>query len=335
MTKPVILCFILLRFNTIGQVNLVYNGDFEMYDTCPTGFSDPFQNPKQIEHCLGWNAPTYGTSDYYNVCASGTNVSIPINPFGEQNPFNGNGYLGAYFTNYTGGAGTDGYSGIMWWEYVQGTLTQPLEANKTYKLSMELSLAEYSDLMINEVGAYFSSTPISTNNTAPLTVIPQCVFHKTAYYTDTINWMHLETTFVATGDEEYIVIGNFRNNLTTDTIRRYDYEPLIENPYKTYYYIDNVVIIEDNSQTLNGATEISNMFTPNNDGTNDFWTLPKSLDSNSNIVILNRWGNVVSEGKTGQFTWNGKDQSGYDCSEGVYFYRIEGTDKQGFIHLIR
>jgi gliding motility-associated-like protein len=327
--KPVIYCFILLCFNTIGQVNLVYNGDFEIYDTCPTGFSDPWQFPKQIEHCLGWNAPTYGTSDYFNTCATGTNVAIPTNSLGEQTSFNGDGYLGSAFTNYTGGAGTDGYSGIMWWEYVQGELIQPLEANKTYKLSMEISLAEYSDLMINEVGAYFSSTPVATNNTASLSLVPQCVFHNVNFYTDTLNWMHLETTFVANGGEEYIIIGNFRNNVTTDTIRRYSLEPLSPNPNVTYLYIDDVKLEEYN------AISIPNVFTPNGDGENDNWSLLFTIYSNNNIVIINRWGNIVSEGKVGQFSWNGKDNLGNDCADGVYFYRIEGTDKAGYIHLIR
>lgn len=313
----------------MGQVNLVYNGDFEIYDTCPSGFSDPFQNPKQIEHCLGWNAPNYGTSDYYNVCASGSLVDIPINGLGEQEPFSGNGYLGGYFTSYTGGSGTDGYSGIMWWEYVQGMLIQALEANKIYKLSMELSLAEYSDIMINEVGAYFSPFPISTSNSASLSLLPQCVFNKNEYYTDTVNWLHLETTFVANGGENFIVIGNFRDNVSTDTIRRYTWEPLSPNPFVTYFYIDNVVL-EEYSEI-----SIPNVFTPNGDGENDNWSLIYTIYSNNNIVIVNRWGNIVGQGKVGQFSWDGKDQSGNDCPDGVYFYRIEGTDKQGFIHLIR
>jgi OmpA-OmpF porin, OOP family len=312
-----------------AQVNYVYNGDFELYDICPLGFSDPFQNPKEIEHCLGWNAPTYGTSDYFNSCASSTNVSIPINPIGEQTPFNGNGYLGGFFTNYTGGAGDDGYSGIMWWEYVQGELIQPLEANKTYKLSMEISLAEYSDLMINEIGAYFSSTPVASNNTASLSLAPQCVFNNVNFYTDTLNWMHLEVTFKANGAEAFIIIGNFRDNVTTDTIRRYDYEPLIENPYKTYYYIDNVKVVEYNN------ISIPNVFTPNNDGENDYWEFPDATYSGGNVIIVNRWGNLVNQGIAGQFSWDGKDQTGNICTDGVYFYRIEQTEKTGYIHLMR
>ena len=53
------------------QTNLVYNGDFEIYDTCPKNISTP--GDLQIEHCLAWTAPTkLGTSDYFNVCNNST-----------------------------------------------------------------------------------------------------------------------------------------------------------------------------------------------------------------------------------------------------------------------
>src|SRR5690606_11925559 len=116
---------------------------------------------------------TYGTSDYFNSCTTNPTISTPFNFGGEQIPYSGNGYLGAYFSSYTGGSGDDGYSGIMWWEYVQGQLVMPLEKGKVYKFSLKLSLAELSDLMINEIGIYFSNTPIASPNTAALSVSPQ------------------------------------------------------------------------------------------------------------------------------------------------------------------
>ena len=315
-----------------AQENLIYNGDFEMYSSCPTGFSDPSQNPKEIEKCIGWKAPTYGTSDYFNTCASNPLISVPSNLLGTQSPYNGNGYLGALFTCYQGGAGDDGYSGIMWWEYVQGQLITSLEPGKVYRFSMELSLSENSDLMISEIGAYFSDFPISSPNTAALSISPQCVFSKVDYFSDTINWIHLETLYQASGTEKYLTVGNFRNNITTDTLRRVDLHPIgLENPDITYFYIDNIQLVDPSWEK-----EPTNVFTPNGDGSNDIWILPYSDEKNpKKVTIINRWGNLIKEGDLNGFQWDGKTENGVDCSEGSYFFKISNTNIAGFIQLIR
>jgi gliding motility-associated-like protein len=241
-----------------------------------------------------------------------------LNEVGEQVPFNGNGYLGQGFS-YHGGDGTDGYSGVMWWEYVQGQLTEPLEQGEIYKISMEISLAEISSLMLTEIGAYFSKTPISSPNSAALAVIPQCVFYEPNYYRDTVNWIHLEDYFIAQGGEEYITIGNFKDNLSSDTLR-------IANSLEvmvTYFYIDHVVLTPV-------IVEEANIFTPNNDGINDFWTFHSS--SETHLEIVNRWGNLVYKGNGYSFSWDGEN-----CTDGVYYYRIYSNEnvKSGFIELIR
>lgn len=321
------IAYLFLPLFSLGQQNLILNGDFEQYSACPESESIPFQNPKEIEKCIGWKAPTYGTSDYYNVCTSNSTISIPINDLGEQMPFNGNGYLGGFFTSFSGGSGDDGYNGIMWWEYIQGQLTEPLISGNIYKFSMEVSLAELSDLMITEMGVYFSDVPISSPNTAALTVSPQIVFYEPNFYHDTANWVHLETYYVAIGTEKYLTIGNFRDDQTTDTLRRYSYPP---NPNKTYFYIDNAVLTDASNEI-----EIANVFTPNGDGINDVWKLPYA-DGNSEkqVYILNRWGNLIAQGSLNGFHWDGSDSKGSAVNDGVYFYKVSDTNISGFIQLV-
>ncbi|RYU80492.1 gliding motility-associated C-terminal domain-containing protein [Hymenobacter persicinus] len=71
-----------------------------------------------------------------------------------------------------------------------------------------------------------------------------------------------------------------------------------------------------------------NVFTPNNDGLNDFFQLPNLppdfCDSRlSTIKIFSRWGNEVYRTTDRDFRWNG---SGLPA--GVYFYLVEYTDRQ-------
>src|SRR5690554_7095734 len=68
-----------------------------------------------------------------------------------------------------------------------------------------------------------------------------------------------------------------------------------------------------------------NVFTPNGDGNNDFFTFVhhKNIEE-IDLVIVNRWGNVVYESNDVNFSWNGKVMNnGEECSEGVYFYLVK------------
>lgn len=269
------------------------------------------------------------TSDYFNQCANGNNAGITTNTIGYQQPYSGNGYLGAFFTSYNGGSGTDGYNGTMWWEYVQGQFITPLETNKIYRIKFFISLAEV-DLAIKEFGAYISNTPISSPNTANLTVIPQLTFIAPAYFSDTANWVAVEGLYLATGGEKYITIGNFNSNINTDTLRIQslgDPEPLF-----SYYFIDAAETID-----VTEEQPISNVFTPNGDGVNDTWYLPFNL-SDYTINIYNRWGNSIGRGDAYNFTWNGKTNKNKKCPDGVYYYLISNKTNptntlKGFIQL--
>ncbi len=330
--KPV--CFIVLfclifSKTSFTQLNLVYNGDFEEYSSCPEYESSNNQFPYEIEKCLGWKAPTYGTSDYFNTCSLNTNVWIPLNSGGYQLAYSGNSYLGLA-CQFRTGLGSDGYAGPMWWEYIQGILIKPLVSGQTYKFSMKVSLAEYSDLMIDELGVHFSDNSISSPNTAALSVQPQCVFNNPNYYTDTVNWIILESLFIASGNEQFVTIGNFKNNLTTDTLRRYNYEPMIINPYVSYFYIDDVQLIE-----IPFEVNLTNVFSPNGDGINDFLEFPNIGALNQKVTIINRWGNLIFESSLKNFSWDGKDFNGKEVVEGTYFFTISDINKSGFIQLIR
>lgn len=85
-----------------------------------------------------------------------------------------------------------------------------------------------------------------------------------------------------------------------------------------------------------------NIFTPNGDQVNDFFTFEllniKSLD----VTIVNRWGNLVYTSSAVPFSWDGKDAAGNMMDEGVYFYKYtargaqdELLEGQGFVQLFK
>jgi len=82
---------------------------------------------------------------------------------------------------------------------------------------------------------------------------------------------------------------------------------------------------------------VPNVFTPNSDGSNDFFTID-GLKPNSKLVILNRWGDLVFESNNYQNNWEGDDLNGKALVEGVYtiiFTDNSSATYYGFFHLIR
>jgi gliding motility-associated-like protein len=76
---------------------------------------------------------------------------------------------------------------------------------------------------------------------------------------------------------------------------------------------------------------IPNVFTPNNDGKNDFFQVNATniidcFDS-FEIKVYNRWGEFLFESKEFHFKWDGTNKKGKAMPDGVYFYIIEGSFK--------
>jgi len=80
-----------------------------------------------------------------------------------------------------------------------------------------------------------------------------------------------------------------------------------------------------------------NVISPNDDGINDLFEI-KNLPENTDVLILNRWGNLVFSSSNYQNNWGGKDTSGKELADGVYTYKFTtktGENGHGFVHLIR
>jgi gliding motility-associated-like protein len=89
--------------------------------------------------------------------------------------------------------------------------------------------------------------------------------------------------------------------------------------------------------------EVPNVFTPNGDGSNDYFKLIYEIGVKEfSCVIVNRWGNTMRSFDKADFKWDGKDASGKLADEGTYFYIIKaktpgGSEikKQGFVQLVK
>jgi gliding motility-associated-like protein len=227
----------------LSAQNLVPNPSFESNSGCPTSIS-------QLYLANFWSSPTAATPDYIHTCGTGTWVTVP-NPFGGyQQPRTGNAY--AHIISYPD-IGAANYR-----EYLQVQLTSPLITGQTYEVSFYASLNNSSRYAINNLGAYLSSTPPSSSNTLVLPITPQIV--ETNIISDTTNWVQISGLYTATGGEQYLTIGNFFDDASTNTIVNTGTTSLVSD---VGYLIDDVSVLPYMPPTSLCDTNCSPNLAPN------------------------------------------------------------------------
>ena len=82
---------------------------------------------------------------------------------------------------------------------------------------------------------------------------------------------------------------------------------------------------------------IPNVFTPNGDQANEVWWIDVKMGKSIEVMIFNRWGNLMHTMTTFDDRWNGTS-NGNEVADGVYFYKyhiegINGDVLEGHGHL--
>lgn len=305
--------------NTFAQ-NLVQNGSFESYEiplNCNGGggFYDISVFPPVL---IVYNWDVKSSPDYYNtVCNDNGEHSAPSNIFGYAIPKQGNAYGG--FIAYAGANNE-----IK--EYIYQQLSIPLQAGKVYCLSFNVTLADVSNGAIKQVGAYFSNTlPNYVNNH----IVANAQIENThGFITDTLNWTSVQGCFTAQGGETYMLFGNFHDNATTDTIAvNTNYTMANGIQRYSYYYIDDVSLVEDTStgiDEIKGENKVNVWPNPAKDVLNI--TVSKELltERNTEIKIYNAVGELVL--RESLATQNSSINIHY-LQSSIYFYHILVNDK--------
>ena len=301
--SPAILIFTYSKLS--AQTNLVLNPSLELYDSCPYNFS-------QINFASNWFQPLQpsGSTDYFNWCTSSSNVSTPINFFGYQVPKTGIAF---------GGFGVHSLSPNQR-EYIEVGLQASLQGGNRYCVSFYVSLADNSKYAINSMGLFFSNDSLFSSNFLYINQTPQ-ILNANGILMDTLNWILISGTYIASGGERFITIGNFENDSNTqlDSVNLGGY------PW-AYYYIDDVSITlcED---TTNQEFFIPTAFSPNGDNNNDILHVRGPIKE-MDFYIYDRWGELVysAVGVTPSTVegWDGK-YKGQDLNSGVFVYYFRGS----------
>ncbi len=269
-----------------AQINLVPNPSFEDTVYCPSGTN-------QIDASAQWL--NFGNSpDYFNACTGVANLGLPINyELGFQYAHSGNAMAGelAYLNPISGQPNYREFIGIH--------LSSNLIPGIRYYFSMFINFAGTKNIAIasNNFGINFSTVPYDSCCLPAL--LNTATFFHDSILTDSINWFKIESTFIADSSYSFITIGNFFDDLHTDTLN------LSPFPYYSYYYIDDVCVTTDSlyNETWTSINELTN--------TNvvDIWPNPTSKYLNIHsknkikaIKIYNLIGELIQNNSINDFS---------------------------------
>jgi hypothetical protein len=222
-------------------------------------------------------------------------------------------------------------------EYIGIRLTNKLVKDSFYTFSMYCSLADlwYEEYMhdiqngiepwlsvyaTHNIGIYLSADSIYENSWEPLPYIPQIQNPTNNPINDVYNWIKVEGTYMASGGEEYIYIGNYNTNENTDLAILY----AGENPEPwVYFYIDDVLVTKTTSTGIEeNSTNKLNIY-PNPAQEFVSIDLPKNINQ-AQLSIYNLTGQLISQK---QITQPNQQIPITELGNGMYIFVIQNRDK--------
>lgn len=216
--------------------NLVPNPSFE--DTALCGTYDPVRMTAPP-----WFNPTTATPDIYDCdlerqCGVVWDPADPdVQASGWQYARTGTRFAGAF--HWYGANSSDSK------DYFMVRLLQDLQAGTAYAVSLCYSRADGFDLATDRISVYFGPDSIHVDDYRTLHLQPQVDLMDPAheYLTNAVDWTCLSDTFVATGNERYMIIGSFLDSSQVNgTVA-----PTGSSAYCYYYYDDVSVVAVDPS----------------------------------------------------------------------------------------
>lgn len=231
-----IICLVLLTSPGFAQ-NLCPNPSFEDVSNTFCGIMSLGDFASTIEN---WQSPTAASPQVFfsnidEACYNFQPLSLydgPIGIKGSQLPRTGNVMAGVWL--YT-------IDGLNQRQYVQSWFDEPLVPGNHYAVEFYVSLADSMEYYIDSLGAYLSVNPPLSFDDSPLDVTPQVL--SDGFMDNSSGWTLVRDTIFADGAYEFITIGNFKDDSSTNL----ESNPLHSgavSTYGAYYFIDDVSVEE-------------------------------------------------------------------------------------------
>ena len=323
------LLFLALFFSVNSQniaQNLVPNPSFENYFNTFCGL---MQSNDFSLTMMDWSNPTSGSPDVYFTNIDSTCYNFqpdsdyggPIGLKGNQLPKTGDVMVGIWL--YT----IDGFNQR---DYIQIQLESDLVTGNAYVISFHVSLGDFMESSINNLGVHLSTTPVLSSDTEPLDVIPQII--DTSFIDEIDEWVLISDTIIADEDYRYLTIGNFYNDANTMTQEN----PSASNEpgtYGAYYFVDDVSV-EETILTSAKEVELSRFRLFPNPVSNSLKIEFSKSEGLNELRVFNIKGDEVFRQNVGNQSFIELDCTGF--SNGTYIVQVKnekGVFNQKFVKL--
>ena len=240
-----IVCLSLVFTRSGNGQNLVPNPSFEDTVVCPIAGDELYK-------AQFWSA-FRASPDYFHTCCNQSNyvVGVPQNDLGYQYPHSGNAYAGMITYDLTGSP---------YREYLGVLLTNPLVTGTKYFLSFYLNWSGKIGFTIanNKIGVVISDSLYTPSSPYPINNNP--IVYCDSIITDSIGWFKVNLSFIANSSGNYLIFGNFFDDLNTDTMNLGMFNQ------HAYYYIDDVCLSVDSNlcASIVGSESVDDAFAKQN-----------------------------------------------------------------------
>jgi OmpA-OmpF porin, OOP family len=234
LKKSLVLAFAVLCYALQAQ-NLVVNPGFELRDEIDSA------NVRQTDyfstnHVTGWCTPlsNFLTTDFF---APGVSRGAQIEKrFPAKNKaHSGNSFAGLYID-------------LKWKEYMRGTLTEPLQAGKNYRITFWILLSEQSDIALYNLNILFFKKYECAEELLGFTnMVSECSIYGTEKAKNDGTWTQIALDFQAVGGEKYFVLGYRGKEWRTKSVKAH--KAGSDLPF-AYYYFDDFSIVRHDGERL-------------------------------------------------------------------------------------
>lgn len=326
MKTVCLLCYLIFISTNFSAQNLVPNGSFERS-------LKPVKSKYagNIEWASPWFPAGKGSPDLIK------NNDVP---YGTQAAFEGNQFAGIILYDA---------DNPEFREYLAIKLTRPLSSEEEVCLRMKISAADDCRYFTDALGFALSKDSIRVDNWKTILREPELKMRQFSSISDTsAAWQAHEFKYVAKGGEQFLTIGNFRNDaaIALQSNNKNSFLKL------AYIYIDQVYLgtcVEKTAQThseiqpvISGNIEqeelpasmlhVPNVVTPNGDGFNDVFYVA-GLPKYSKLIIYTKNGIEIYATSNYKNDWDG-----HDVPIGNYRYELvlpDGNVISGPLDVVR